>query len=1626
VDLPTRGLRRIVASAVVSLLCIPVVGAVTPATATAAATQAAATQAAATRSIPARSDPARRAPARRAQPAPAAAAAPAFKALVFSKTTAFRHDSIPDGVAAIQKLGQDNNFSVDATDDAFFTDENLAQYDVVVFVSTTGDPLGTQAEKDAFQRYIQNGGGFVGIHAAADSGYTWPWYGKLVGAYFKSHPAIQQATVKIEDPAHPSMQELPLRRTRTDEWYNYQSNPRGSVHVLATLDEKSYDVGSDGMGPDHPITWCQDYDGGRSWYTGLGHTKESYTEPEFLKSLLGGLQTAAGVVKSDCSASLDSSFQKVTLDDSTSNPMMLDVAGDGRVFYIDRLGDVKVVKPTGGTVLAGHLDVFTANESGGLGIALDPDFDANHYAYVYYSPAGKDVDRLSRFTVSGDSLDLNSEQVVLEVPVQRAECCHHGGGLVFDKKSGDLWLATGDNTNPFASDGYTPIDERSGRAAWDAQRTAGNTNSLSGKVLRIHPEADGSYTIPDGNLFAPGTAQTRPEIYGMGLRNPFRIGIDPKTGKVMVADYGPDAETASPTRGPENTVEWDILNKPGNYGWPYCVGNNKPYVDYDFATGQSGAAFNCAAPVNNSPNNTGLTALPPAIPAMVYYHYDADPAFPELGGGGAPMAGPVYRYDPDLNSEHKWPAYWDGKAIFGEWSQNKLYSFQLSDDAAQLLDINQIFGAMSFLKPMDLKFGPDGALYLIEWGSGFGGDNTDSGIYRIDYVQGNRAPIAKAAADKTDGPAPLSVQFSSEGSRDPDGTAITYAWDLDGDGTTDSTDANPARTYTNPGNYAATLTVTDGTGKTGTASVALTVGNTKPTVAFDGPPTGGFFDWGDQIKYKVTVTDPEDGTIDCDTVQIQAIFGHDSHGHPLDQYHGCEGTIQTTLSNGHSEGDNIFYVLEASYADKGGAGGSNSLTGRAQVILQPKHKQAEFFTSTGRTADGAGSGTPGVQTETAGDDQGGGQDIGSIEDGDWWTFDPVDLTGIDALRFRAASASTGGTIQARWNAPDGPLVGSADVPNTGGWQTYQDVTMNVAQQPGQSGKLYFVVRRPAGSTETGGLLNVNWVDFVGKGLTDNQRPAVSATADPTSGMVPLKVDFSATATDPEGDIPLAYKWDFGVAGAPQPTTPDASYTYVTAGTYTATVTVTDAKGAITTKPLTVKVDSPPPGCFSGRSDDFGGTSLDRSRWTTVIREDQNLKVKDGGLVLPTATGDIYGSGTGTAPNLVLQPLPSGAWQATTKVRLPARDAYQQAGLLLYGDDDNYAKMVIEARGTGSADERVFQFIREENGAPNEVAASNTASLGAAYPDTVFVRFVGDGTHLNAYYSADGTTFTAMPETKSLAGITNPKIGLFAAASTGSRPVIDASFDWFSIVPDDTATRPAPNDEFDGNVLDGCRWDSIVRPDPTATRVTGGNLEIDTSSGDIFGGDNSGPKNFVLQKAPDGDWTIETAIDGSAFNQAHHQGGLIVYADDGNYVKFDYITDSATGRRIELRSEVGDAVQDPQPQAADLTQGVWRLRLTKEGDTFHGFYSADGQTWTEVGGGTPAPVRNPAVASGAKAGVFAFGSDQTASATAKFDYFHINSDTAAPSTTATTDPAGPNGAGGWFTGPACTSLSCSGS
>lgn len=778
----------------------------------------------------------------------------------------------------------------------------------------------------------------------------------------------------------------------------------------------------------------------------------------------------------------EGNFQKVSLVSEVTQPMQLTVAPDGRVLFIERTGGLRIWKPnTGTTVTAGAVAVDTRGESGLQGVAIDPDFDENGWVYLYYSSIETQTKVLSRFHLDGDVLDVDSEIVLLELPTTFPPRPSHVGGSIEFGPDGNLYLSTGDDTQPYESDGYTPIDERPGRAEFDAQRSSGNTNDLRGKILRITPTdtAEGGYTIPDGNLFAPGTALTRPEIYGMGFRNPFRMTIHPETGEILLADYGPDARAADPERGPEGYVEWQVVREPGNYGWPYCHGPNIPYVDYDFATGTSGATFDCAAPVNDSPNNTGLTQLPPAIaPDITYTAATADPDWPELGTGGAPMAGPVYQFNPELDSDVKFPEYYDGQAFFYEWGKHFLANITLSEEDSSPTHIERFLPSTTFNAPMDMVFGPDGAMYLAEWGRGFGRNNPDDGIYRIEYAKpGERAPIARAQATPTNGSSPLAVQFSSEGTSDPDeGQSMTYLWDF-GDGGT-STDANPEHVYTANGEYAATLTVTDNTGRSGVVSVDVTVGNTAPVVTLDWPVDGGFIDAGETVRYSVTVQDAEDTDIDCDRVVVQPAIGHDAHAHPLEELVGCEGSF-TTSEAGHGDDANMFYAMTATYTDSG-ANGVRALTGTTDVILQPKHRQAEHYSFQ--------QGTSESRSDAFAE---GAYRIAGIATGDWIAFERMNLHEVDAIGFRLAAAGTG-RIDVRLDAPDGPIVSTTEVTPTSGNDTYVNTAPAPVDDLGGTHTLYFTF------TAANNAFNIDAIDFHGVGVAaDTVAPTVSHELTPS-------------------------------------------------------------------------------------------------------------------------------------------------------------------------------------------------------------------------------------------------------------------------------------------------------------------------------------------------------------------------------------------------------------------------------------------------------------------------------------------------------------------------------------------------
>ncbi|TDE01332.1 ThuA domain-containing protein [Jiangella asiatica] len=1316
-----------------------------------------------------------------------------FSALVFSKTAAFRHDSIPAATAAVQQLATEHDFTVDVTEDAAaFTDENLAQYDVVIWLMTTGDVLNDE-QQAAFERYIQAGGGYAGVHSASDTEYDWPWYGELVGAYFQGHPRNQDATIHVADRTHASTQHLDPEWARFDEWYSFRTNPRGNVHVLASLDESTYDPEANPMGLDHPIAWCQLYDGGRSWYTAGGHTVESYAEPAFLQHLLGGIETAAGVTPADCGGTSWDSFDKVPLDTGTSNPMELDVAADGRVFYIERAGEVRMIDPvTSQTTVVGALDVYTQREDGLLGIALDPDFVTNGWIYLYYSPDGTEAEqRLSRFTLEGTNLDPATEVQLLEVPVDREESGHAGGSLAFDA-AGNLFLATGDDTNPFESDGYAPIDERPGRTSFDAQRSSSNTNDLRGKVLRIRPEPDGSYTVPDGNLFAPGTAQTLPEIYAMGFRNPFRIEVDAATGALVVGDYGPDAPQADPERGTEGQVEWNRITSAGNYGWPYCHGAG-PFRDWDFATQTSGPPFDCAHPVNDSPNNTGLTELPPVQAPDIYYgRSETGTNAPELGTGGGAMAGPVYRYDETLDSDVKWPVYYDGAALFYEWTNtddgylrpfdNDVWEFRLDDGAVH--DINPLLSTMDFLRPMDMTFGPDGALYLIEWGTGFGGENADSGVYRIEYTGGGSRPTAEAGADPTSGALPLTVQFSSEGSGHPAGLPVTFHWAF-GDGV-ESTEANPAHTYTVAGQYSARLTVTAEDGSTRSRTVQITAGNTAPEVRLDPPAEGGFFDFGDEVAYEIGVTDVEDGTttstaaspeesasagsgsISCDGVELGVLFGHAGHAHPVEVLPGCEGVVQTRTDDGHPAGEDLFWVLEGRYTDQGGDG-VGALTGRDVHVLHPKLKEAEHFST-----------QSGIQLEATSDPKGGRQNIGFIDDGDYISYETMNLANIDAITFRYASGGQGGRIEIRTGAPDGPLVAeSGFLEPTGGWQRWADVTVPV-EDPGGTHELFFVFRHEPGAT---GLFNLNYLKFRGKGVSLDARPEMlSVTATPESGELPLQVTLTAEASDPEGQE-LTYTWDLGDGSTA--TGAQVTHTYELSGVYTPTVTVTDGSGAAAEDFVRVEAipePSPPiecadPGSDPPPDDEFDGDRLDGCRWDQVVRPDLNrFRVEGGQLKIDTTPTNLFDQHN-NAPNLMLQSMPDGDWVVETKVTGPVCEQWQQGGILVYDSDATFLK--LDYVGTSPPGQPCVRKIEMRHEIDD---IFQPAFPEVELPDDVttwWLRLEKTGTTYTGYYSADGVTF------EEVGAIENTRLGAadvglyaFGQEQTQSTTV---AFDYFHVL-----------------------------------------------------------------------------------------------------------------------------------------------------------------------------------------------------------------------------------------------------
>ncbi|WP_407319673.1 PQQ-dependent sugar dehydrogenase [Isoptericola halotolerans] len=909
-------------------------------------------------------------------------------------------------------------------------------------------------------------------------------------------------------------------------------------------------------------------------------------------------------------AALDwSNYEKILLTKNTGEPVGMAVMPDGSVLHTARDGVIRHTDPsTGVTAEVNQVDVYANSEDGMQAIALAPDFEESGWVYMFYAPrvmegegypettpsgsapnqlpAGEDesywdrwkgYNQLSRvqWDAGAGALDMSTEQKILQVEVQRGQCCHVGGDIDFDA-DGNVYVSTGDNTpagTPGAN-GFAPINNAPGmNPGFDARRGAGSTDDLRGAILRIHVEEDGSYTIPEGNLFEPGTAGTRPELFVMGLRNPFRIDVDETTGAVSWGDYGPDSGVASDERGPMGYVEWQSTTTPLNGGWPYCHGPNTNYNEWDYATESPGEWFDCEAGAeNNSTWNTGLDVLPPATAPQVYYGDNpGDQPFDEFvefdaQGGQGPMGGPVLDFDPE-GPDTQWPEYWDGKAFMYEFSQDYIAALTLPDPDGPVEHVEHVLPNAALTDnvqaitdgPIDMEFGPDGSLYILDYGNGFFRQNPEAGLYRIDYAEGNKAPTAVIGADPvSSSEAPLTVNLDGTGSTDPEGEDLTYEWDLDGDGTFDESGAEVTTTYTELGQYTVRLRVTDPAGRQGLTSRQITVGNTAPTLTADHPSDGGFFAWGDAVPYAFSTSDPEDGdeTV-CSELSWTFGLGHDTHAHPEVLGSGCAGAWATPGdAPEHGATEKLYGVVVANYTDQGN-GDIPPATSEVSLLLNT-------FTQEAQHADTL-SGVEVVADDTAG----GLAKVVSFDAGDHLAWDPANFTGIEGVEVRGAGS---GTIELRWGAADAEPFATAGLDSTG-WST---VAADVSAFPEGTGELFV--------TSTGGV-DLDTLVFDGPGVTDVTAPEVTATLDPAeptgeNGWYTGPVELALSATDDGqiGDGEVSYD-DGGTwesvrhpwTGALQPVTLDDD------GTHEVLYRATDTGGNVSeVGSVTVSIDATAP------------------------------------------------------------------------------------------------------------------------------------------------------------------------------------------------------------------------------------------------------------------------------------------------------------------------------------------------------------------------------------------------------------------------------------------------------------------
>lgn len=670
-----------------------------------------------------------------------------IRVLMFTATYGFRHASISTAKEVMRELDATTEFDFDITEDIRqLNRQNLRQYDVLFFANTTGNFPLTDQQRQAIKDFLRAGRGFAGAHAAADAGYDWPDYREMLGGgLFKEHPWTQGVDLVVEEPEHPAVAHFPGRHTNQaglfsirDEIYVFDKNPRWNSHVLLSLDMRSVGIPqgpATAEGNDHPISWCRHFNGGRVFYTALGHMPEVWRNPGFLEHLLQGLRIAAGRLEADCTGHL----VKETI---ATNVWPDDIAVDerGNVWIAELRGKVhRFDAQTGRTAQIGLIPTTdpTNIEHGLYGIEVDPNFyKGEPYVYLYYAEPGTFINTLARFIYRDGRLDMGTKRVLLRVPTE-PQCCHQAGDLEWGP-DGKLYLSTGDNgmssTRPeweISKDAIEAFMRRYNLTTYhwsrlaDSERSAQNLQDLRGKILRLNKDG----TIPKDNPFY-GRPGVRWEIFAYGLRNPYRISADPLTGCIYIGTVGADAEW-------DQDNFWAACKGGENFGWPRA----------------SGSFFF---------NEWTAQKIPSYTPPLWGYTYAT--------GGRAAMAGPVYRYQ----GEGAFPPIFQGRLFVYDWSRRWIKWAEVQD--GRLVNI-KTFDTLRGTQPISMQLGPDGSLYVAEF-TGFWGPAPGSKVTRYRWERGDVISPDPGALAGSDEPIPAAPAGEVNDSP-PLSDAIVGAWLFD-------------------------------------------------------------------------------------------------------------------------------------------------------------------------------------------------------------------------------------------------------------------------------------------------------------------------------------------------------------------------------------------------------------------------------------------------------------------------------------------------------------------------------------------------------------------------------------------------------------------------------------------------------------------------------------------------------------------------------------------------------------------------------------------------------------------------------------------------------------------------------